>query len=137
MENITKRKVFNTRDSEWQGWPEFIKKIRLELPDLNKFLIFMLDDEKQIIWFFSSATVESHDLYRAAVAQGATAVFVARDDAGNLTPTNEDVENAKRLVEDGEILGIRMMDYRFAGNDVFYSFTDMDGLGNKTWLENN
>ena len=98
----------------------------------ERFLVFFLDSKNKILGFNEASVgslnisiVNPRDTYRAAVIKGANAVVFAHNHpSGDITPSREDNESTKRLVESGKILGIRVLDSIIVGHDGYYSFAD-------------
>ena len=82
-------------------------------------------------------TEEKREIYRKAIRNNAAAViFVHTHPSGNPTPSTEDIQITKQLVEAGKILGIRVLDHLIiaSGQDYgaeteksYFSFAD-EGL---------
>ncbi len=69
-----------------------------------------------------SAPVHPREVFGPAVRRGAAAVIVAHNHpSGDPTPSPQDIEVTKRLLEASEILGIRLLDHVIVGNGCFTS----------------
>ncbi|MBI2424826.1 MAG: DNA repair protein RadC [Candidatus Hydrogenedentes bacterium] len=65
------------------------------------------------------------DVFRQAVREGATAIIVAHNHpSGDPEPSRQDVELTKRLLEAGEIMGIRLLDHVVFGDNSFVSLKE-------------
>ncbi len=74
----------------------------------------------------SSTIVHPREVFVSAVRKSAAAViFVHNHPSGDPTPSREDVQTTKRLIDSGEILGIRVLDHIIIGNGKFSSLRDM------------
>lgn len=67
----------------------------------------------------NSAPVGIADCFRAVIgdAGAASALFCHNHCSGDVTPSAEDVEITRKLVEAGKILGIRVLDHIIVGRD--------------------
>ena len=69
--------------------------------------------------------VHPREVFKAAVCMNAAAVIcVHNHPSGDPTPSQEDRALTKRLVECGELLGIRVLDHVVLGDDRHVSFAD-------------
>ncbi|OQW45428.1 MAG: hypothetical protein A4C66_01605 [Nitrospira sp. HN-bin3] len=69
--------------------------------------------------------VEPREMFKAAVCMNAAAVLcVHNHPSGDPTPSQEDRALTKRLVESGNLLGIRVLDHVVMGDDRHVSFAD-------------
>ncbi len=66
-----------------------------------------------------SAVVAPREVFRGAIADGACSVILAHGHpSGDATPSAEDINITKRLVEAGKIIGIRVIDHVVVGRDT-------------------
>jgi DNA repair protein RadC len=73
----------------------------------------------------TSSIVHPREVFRPAVIEAAAGVlFVHNHPSGEPTPSREDIEITRRLVETGKILGIRVLDHIVIGDYRYFSFTD-------------
>ena len=106
-----------------------------ELKDLRNhkkehLVIFYLDVRNQEVKreIISVGTLSSHlihprEVFEPAVQNLASHLIIAHNHpAGNLSPSREDVEITKQLVEAGRILGIELIDHVIVGKEGFFSF---------------
>ena len=69
--------------------------------------------------------VHPREVFNAAVRESAAAVVVLHNHpSGNPDPSPEDYALTERLVEAGEILGIRVLDHIVIGDGTYVSFAD-------------
>lgn len=69
-----------------------------------------------------SAPVHPREVFAPAIRRGASAVVVAHNHpSGDPTPSPQDIEVTKRLMDASEIIGIRLLDHLIIGNGVFTS----------------
>ena len=82
----------------------------------------IISKEEISIGELSSTVVHPREVFSPAIKKSAAAViFVHNHPSGDPTPSREDVDTTKRLMEGGEILGIRVLDHIVIGNGVFKS----------------
>ena len=75
-----------------------------------------------------SLTIGPRDVFRAACAQGASAIIIAHNHpSGDPTPSAEDRAFTAKIVEAGKVLGIPVLDHVIVAGDRFRSFSD-DGV---------
>lgn len=69
-----------------------------------------------------SAPVHPREVFGPAVRRGAAAVVVAHNHpSGDPTPSRQDVEVTKRLLDASAVLGIKLVDHVIVGNGCFTS----------------
>lgn len=92
----------------------------------------IIKDETVSIGSLTASLVHPRDTFKTAVRESAAAViFVHNHPSGDTRPSQEDILLTKRLVQAGELLGIRVLDHVIVGNDGHFSFRD-NGLINHT-----
>ena len=78
----------------------------------------------------NKSLVHPREVFRAAIRAGAAAiVLVHNHPSGDATPSEEDVRVTARLVEAGEIVGIRVVDHVVVAEHGFHSFQENGQLG--------
>lgn len=96
----------------------------------ERFSVFMLDAKLKIIGFsdisignVDSAPVHPREVFQIAFATPKTSAIVVAHNhpSGDPTPSRQDVDITKRLVEAGDILGIRVLDHVITGDSCFTS----------------
>ena len=98
----------------------------------ERMLVFFVDAKNRLVGFneasvgsLNTSIVHPRDTFRAAVIQGASAVILAHNHpSGDPAPSREDREITKRMVQAGNILGIRVLDHVVIGDNGYYSFAD-------------
>ena len=72
----------------------------------------------------NSALIQPREVYSDLLADSAAAViFVHNHPSGNVTPSMQDIDLTKRLIQGGDILGIKTLDHIIISTDCFFSFT--------------
>lgn len=82
---------------------------------------------KQTIFIGSlnSSIVHPREIFREAVKRSAASIIVAHNHpSGNPTPSPEDIEVTKRLIEAGSIMGIELLDHVIIGDHQFLSLKE-------------
>lgn len=82
-------------------------------------------DETVSIGSLTASLVHPRDTFKSAVRESAAAViFVHNHPSGDTKPSQEDILLTRRLVQAGELLGIRVLDHIIVGNGGHFSFRD-------------
>ena len=115
------------------------KEIWEELRDLRNhkkehFVIFYLDSRNQeikreiiSIGSLNANLVHPREVFEPAVRNLTAQIILAHNHpSGDPTPSEDDLEITKRLVETGKILGIEVIDHIIVAKDNFFSFKEKD-----------
>ena len=110
---------------------------RLKDVKQEQFRCLLLDAKNRIIrdehvsaGTLSASLVHPRETFKAAVRESASAViFVHNHPSGDARPSQEDILLTKRLVQAGDLLGIRVLDHVIVGDGGHYSFRDSGLLG--------
>jgi len=90
----------------------------------------VIRDETVSIGSLTASLVHPRDTFKTAVRESAAAViFVHNHPSGDCRPSQEDILLTRRLVQAGELLGIRVLDHVIVGDGGHFSFRD-NGLIN-------
>lgn len=82
----------------------------------------IIRDEVISIGTINSNIIHPREIFRPALASNATAVVIAHNHpSGEATPSAEDIEITKQLVQAGKILGIALLDHVIITKDAFTS----------------
>lgn len=102
--------------------------------DLKKehFNIVMLDNKNQIIEVhnvsvgsLNSAIVHPREVFKNAVRRSSASIILAHNHpSGSTNPSKEDISITKRLVECGELMGIKVLDHIIVGKNEYFSFKE-------------
>lgn len=101
--------------------------------DRECFLVICLDTKNQptaihtvSIGTLNSSLVHPRELFKVAILSNCSSLIIAHNHpSGDPTPSKEDMEVTKRLVEAGKILGIEVLDHIIIGsNSRFISFKE-------------
>ena len=112
---------------------------RLRGAKKEEFRCVLLDTKNRIIreetvstGSLTASLVHPRETFKAAVRESAAAViFVHNHPSGDTKPSQEDILLTKRLVQAGDLLGIRVLDHVIVGDGDHFSFRD-NGLITRT-----
>jgi DNA repair protein RadC len=77
----------------------------------------------------NSSIIRVAELFREAVRENATAMIVAHNHpSGDPTPSPEDVQVTRSIVEAGSLLGVEVLDHLVIGHQRYVSLKEL-GLG--------
>lgn len=111
--------------------------IRTDRNTTEHFYVFCLDTKLKIIGFFdiargsiNSAPVHPREVFQPAIATAkCAAIIVAHNHpSGDPTPSTEDIGITERLVEAGELLGIKVIDHIVVGDWLWESIRSMGAV---------
>ena len=124
----------------------YYDKIRVTSPDVvadivmedMKFLqkehfnIVVLDTKNHIIRIdnisigtLNASIVHPRDVFKAAIKNnGNSVILVHNHPSGDVTPSSEDINITKRLIEGGNIIGIKVLDHLIIGNGSYLSMKE-------------
>jgi len=103
--------------------------------DKEHFIVLIMDVRLKVqvvdvvsVGILNGVLVHAREVYRRAVALGASKVVVAHNHPSSIcSPSDEDRERTKKLRQAGEIIGIPLVDHIIFSESSFYSFAD-EGL---------
>lgn len=115
--------------------PEVIANLVMDsMKHLEKehFDVAILDTKNQIISIdnisigtLNSSIVHPRDVFNIAIKKSANAlILIHNHPSGDPTPSKEDISITNRLIESGEIVGIKVLDHIIIGNDRFLSMKE-------------
>lgn len=82
----------------------------------------VISAEEIAIGDIMSMIVHPREVFAMAVRKGAAGVILAHNHpSGDCTPSDEDINTTKRLIEAGKIIGIRVLDHIVIGDGTFTS----------------
>ena len=126
-------KRFRLRPGDRIGHPEDIREHfdqRLRGTRREHFMILLLDSRHRVMresqvsqGTLTASLVHPREVFRLAVRSAAAAVVLVHNHpSGDPTPSSEDLEVTQRLVDAGELLGIRVVDHVVVAEAHYYSF---------------
>lgn len=100
--------------------------------DREQFRTVLLDAKNHVLGIrtvsvgsLSSSIVHPREIFKEAIARSSAAiVLVHNHPSGDPTPSREDVEVTRRLVEAGRLLGIEVLDHVVVGDNRYVSFKE-------------
>ena len=100
--------------------------------DREHFRVILLNSKNQVLGIESvavgslnSAIVHPREIFKLPVKRSAAAVILVHNHpSGDPTPSQEDVEVTRRLVEVGNLLGIEVLDHIVIGDNCYLSLRE-------------
>jgi DNA repair protein RadC len=100
--------------------------------DREQFRIVLLDAKNHILGVrivsvgsLSSSIVHPREIFKEAIARSSAAIILVHNHpSGDPTPSQEDLEVTRRLVEAGRLLGIEVLDHIVVGDNRYVSFKE-------------
>lgn len=100
--------------------------------DREEFVIIGLDGKNKTMFYHSvsvgcltSSIVHPREVFKMAIVSNAAALILTHNHpSGDPTPSPEDIDITKRLIEGGNILGIKILDHVIIGENTYLSFAD-------------
>lgn len=98
--------------------------------DREHFWALLLNTKNQVlaretisIGTLNSSAIHPRELFKAAIRRSAAAVILVHNHpSGDPTPSQQDIEVTRRLVDAGNIIGISVLDHLVIGDNKFTSF---------------
>lgn len=96
------------------------------------FVMLMLNTKNEVIGkktvfigSLNSSTVHPREIFKEAVKKSSASIIVAHNHpSGHVSPSPEDIEVTKRLVEAGDIMGVQVLDHIIIGDQTFVSLKE-------------
>ena len=121
--------------------PDKIIDVAINVLELHEraeesFYIFTLDTKHQTNGIFevsrgslSSSIVHPREVFKRALLQNANGIILLHNHpSGNPKPSKEDIDITNRLVEAGDLLGIRVLDHIIIGDENNYISLKIENL---------
>jgi DNA repair protein RadC len=90
--------------------------------DSNKVVI---KDKLLFIGTLDHSLVHPREVFKEAISVSASSIIcIHNHPSGNVIPSRNDIEITNRLIELGEMLGIRVIDHVIIGSEKYYSFLE-------------
>ena len=84
-----------------------------------------MGEERISIGTLMASPVGPREVFRPAIRAAAQAViFVHNHPSGDPSPSNDDLNTTRRLLDVGKTIGIRVLDHVIVGNNDYFSFAD-------------
>ena len=102
----------------------------------EEFHVYLLNTKNKLlrrnlvsVGSLAASLVHPREAFRAAVMEPAQAIiFVHNHPTGDPSPSDEDATLTRRLVQAGDVLGIRVLDHVVIGAHSWYSFAESGRL---------
>ena len=117
--------------------PDILHELLDEVYELGSlpeeiFVIICLDTKNQVIGTFkvsqgslNASIVHPREVFKRALISNAGSIILAHNHpSGDTAPSKEDIDVTDRLVEAGELLGIRVLDHIIVGHTRYLSFKE-------------
>jgi DNA repair protein RadC len=96
------------------------------------FKIIILDTKNKVldvctisIGSLNSSIVHPREVFHEAVKKSAASILLVHNHpSGETQPSREDINITKRLIEAGELMGIKVLDHIIIGDGVYLSFKE-------------
>ena len=100
--------------------------------EVEQFRIVLLDGKHRVMsehlvsqGTLTSSPVHPREVFKPAIRSAAAAiVLVHNHPSGDVTPSADDLEVTRRLVDVGELIGIQVLDHVIVSSDAFTSLAD-------------
>ncbi|MCL6580053.1 MAG: DNA repair protein RadC [Firmicutes bacterium] len=100
--------------------------------DREQFRIVLLDSKNHVLGVrtvsvgsLSASIVHPREIFKEAIARSSAAIILVHNHpSGDPTPSREDVEVTRRLVEAGKLLGIEVLDHVVVGDNRYVSLKE-------------
>lgn len=107
---------------------------RLKEEKQENFIIVMLNNHNNIIGeqliskgTLDAAIIEPREVFRSAIKNAAARIILIHNHpSGNPSPSNEDIEVTKKLIDAGKVLNIQVLDHIIIGNGTWWSWRELD-----------
>lgn len=108
----------------------FVQRMRWRQQE--EFAVLLLDGRNQVIresviskGTLNASLVHPREVFRSAVREAAASlVLVHNHPSGDPAPSGEDLRVTRRLVEAGQVVGIRVLDHVVIADQGYYSFRE-------------
>jgi len=78
----------------------------------------------------NSSIMHPREVFKCAVLSNATSIIIAHNHpSGDLTPSSEDIEITRKLLEAGRILGIKLQDHLIVSSSEYRSLRESNVRG--------
>ncbi|MFZ5942743.1 MAG: RadC family protein [Bacillota bacterium] len=115
--------------------PEDVSNLVMEemrFLDREHFRALLLNTKNQVLTLetisignLNSSLVHPRELFKAAVKRSAASIILLHNHpSGDPTPSKDDIEITKRIIEAGKIMGITILDHIIIGNKIYLSMKE-------------
>ena len=94
--------------------------------DSNKVVI---SEKLLFIGTLDHSLVHPREVFKEAISVSASSIIcIHNHPSGNVFPSRNDLDITKKLVEIGNMFGIKVVDHVIIGSDKYYSFLENDDM---------
>ena len=87
----------------------------------------VIKKEEVAVGTLNASLVHPREVFYGAIGSSAAGVILAHNHpSGDITPSGEDIELTRRMVDAGEIIGIEVLDHIVLGKDRFLSMKEAE-----------
>jgi DNA repair protein RadC len=109
-------------------------RVRLAQYKQETFIIFLLDNKHRMITdqvislgTLNQSMVHAREVFAPAIAHRAAVVVICHcHPSGDPKPSQQDINITKKLVDVGNLVGIKVIDHLIIGDNEYFSFVDED-----------
>jgi DNA repair protein RadC len=90
----------------------------------------MIKKKTLFIGTVNQSIAHPREIFREAVRHSATGILIAHNHpSGDTTPSKEDKILTKKIVKNGVMIGIPLLDHLIIGGEKYYSFREQGEIG--------
>lgn len=105
----------------------------------EKFFVLLYDTKLNLIkkeelykGTVDNITLHPREIFKSALLESATFIIIMHNHpTGDTTPSKEDIKFTNRLIEIGELMGIKILDHIIISHKNYYSFMENSSKSNK------
>ncbi len=125
--------LLNTKNEIIKTISKSEKDVRFTSESEREYSSYFKESEKEYYFgedLVSKGTINQtlampREIFRKAIINNASSIIIAHNHpSGDPTPSKEDYNITKRLIESGHLLGIKVLDHIVIGKGRYYSFHD-------------
>lgn len=115
---------------------DIFNAVRSDMQHLSRevFMVLLLNTKHQVmhkeivsVGSLNASIVHPREVFKLAVKKSASAmILIHNHPSGDPTPSNEDIQITKRLVDAGGIMGISVLDHVIVGGGQYLSFREQE-----------
>jgi DNA repair protein RadC len=109
---------------------KYLKEFQEE--DREHFIVLGLDTKNKILYrevvtigILDACIIHPREVFKKAVMMSCSKIILAHNHpSGDPTPSQEDLDITKKIMEAGEILDIKVLDHVIIGKDKYWSYSE-------------
>jgi len=126
-QNVSQKPCFKNSEQVYNYYMPRVYGIKKE-----RFLCTLLDTKNRVFkemiiseGTLASSLVHPREVFRYAIKEAAASVlFVHNHPSGDPSPSRDDIDITKRLIETGKVIGINVLDHIIIGDGRYFSFME-------------